>query len=222
YCRRSLEIADAGGLEEYGAFAQCSLTHVSVVAGDLRGAVVAGNRALPSFERQGNLWWACRTLWGLSIAFNAIGDWTRSLECCRQGRAYGEKLSDLRLKVVGSFRTGSTHILRGDPETGLRYCDEALALSSPVPFDTAMTKAVRALGLVKAGDAATGTAELREAVAWFERSKLRYTRSVVALWLAEARLRQGEPAEARALIDEVLAATRDVGYRQLEGVALRL
>ena len=222
YCRRSLEIADAGGLEEYGAFAQCSLTHVSVVAGDLRGAVAAGSRALPSFERQGNLWWACRTLWGLSMAFNAIGDWTRSLECCRQGRAYGETLSDLRLKVVGSFRTGSTHILRGDPETGLRYCDEALALSSPVPFDTAMTKAVRALGLVKAGDAATGTAELREAVAWFERSKLRYTRSVVALWLAEARLRQGEPAEARALIDEVLAATRDVGYRQLEGVALRL
>src|SRR3989454_10107013 len=85
YCRRALEIAEASGLEEYAAFAQCSLTHVSVVAGDLHGAVEAGTRALPLFERQGNLWWASRTLWGLSMAFNAIGEWRHSMESCRKG-----------------------------------------------------------------------------------------------------------------------------------------
>ena len=222
YCRRALEIAEASGLEEYGAFARCSLTHVSVVAGDLRGAVAAGTWAVPVFERHGNLWWASRTLWGLSGAFNAIGDWNRSLECCQQGLAYGQRLGDLRLKVVGVFRTGSTQILRGDVQAGLRHCDEALTLSSPLPFDTAMIKAVRALGLVKAGDAAAGIAEMREAAAWFERSQLRYTRSVVALWLAEACLRHGDRAEARALVDDVLATSREVGYRHLEGVALRL
>jgi class 3 adenylate cyclase/tetratricopeptide (TPR) repeat protein len=222
YCRRALEIAEASRLEEYSAFAQCSLTHVSVVAGDLRGAVEAGTRALPLFERQGNLWWASRTLWGLSMAFNAIGEWRHSMECCRKGLEYGQTMSDLRLKVVGLFRTGSTHILRGDPQAGLRYCEEALALSSPVPFDTAMIKAVRALGLAKAGDAAAGIADMREAVAWFERSKLRYTRSVVALWLAETYLRQGDRAEARALIDDVLATSREIGYRYLAGVAVRL
>ncbi|TMK82206.1 MAG: hypothetical protein E6G47_01055, partial [Actinobacteria bacterium] len=222
YCRRALEIAEASGLEEYSAFAQCSLTHVSVVAGDLRGAVEAGTQALPLFERQGNLWWASRTLWGLSMAFNAIGEWRHSIECCGKGLEYGQTMNDLRLKVVGLFRTGSTHILRGDPQTGLRYCEEALALSSPVPFDTAMIKAVRALGLAKAGDAAAGIADMREAVAWFERSKLRYTRSVVALWLAETYLRQGNRAEARSLIDDVLATSREIGYRYLAGVAVRL
>jgi len=220
YCRRGLEIAEAAGLEEYSAFARCALTHVSVVAGDLLGAVEAGRLALEVFERHGNLWWACRTLWGLSMAFNAIGHWERSLEACELGLAYGQKLGDLRLKVVGLFRTGSTQILRGDALAGLRSCEEALALS--LPFDTAMTKAVRALGLVKAGDVSTGTADMREAVDFFGRSRLRYTRSVVALWLAEALLRNGEIAEAGTLMAEVLATSREAGYRHVEGVACRV
>ena len=222
YCQQALGIAEASGLEEYGAFARCSLTHVSVVAGNLREAVSAGRQALAVFERRDNLWWACRTLWGLSMAFNAIGDWNRGLECCTQALAHGEKLRDLRLRVVGRFRTGSTHILMGDPITGLKYCEEALALSSPVPFDTAMIKAVRALGLVKIGNVATGIADMEEAMAWFERSKLRYTRSFVALWLAETCLRHGDHRRARALADEVLAISRAIGYRHLEGVATRL
>ena len=195
---------------------------MSVVAGDLRGAIAAGRQALAVFERHGNLWWACRTLWGLSMAFNAIGDWNRSLECCTQALSHGENLRDLRLRVVGRFRTGSTHILRGDPHTGLKYCEEALALSSSVPFDTAMIKAVRALGLVKIGNVASGIADMEEAMAWFERSKLRYTRSFVALWLAETCLRHGDHRRARALVDEVLAISRAIGYRHLEGVATRL
>jgi class 3 adenylate cyclase/tetratricopeptide (TPR) repeat protein len=221
YCRQALEVAEASGLEEFSAFARCSLTHVSVVAGDARGAVVAGTAALEVFERHGNLWWACRTLWGLSMACNNLGNWSRSLECCRRGLAYGEELRDRRLRIVGLFRTGSTHVLRGDWQTGVRYCDEALALSPPA-FDTAMTRAVRALGLVKSGEVATGIAELRDTLAWFDRSKLRYTRSAVALWLAETCLRHGDPTEAGRLVDEVLTSSRQIGYRQLEGLALRL
>jgi class 3 adenylate cyclase/tetratricopeptide (TPR) repeat protein len=221
YCRRALDVAEDNGLAEYGAFAQCSLTHVSVVAGDLRSAVTAGTRALPVFERHGNRWWTCRTLWGLSMAFNSIGEWARSLEACRRGLALGEELRDRRLRIVGLFRTGSTHVLRGDWETGLQYCEEALALAPPA-FDAAMTGAVKALGRVKSGDVTTGIADLREAVATFERFKLRYTRSVVALWLAEAQLRCGEGHAARALIEDVLTTSREVGYRHLEAMALRL
>ncbi len=154
------------------------------------------------------------------MAFNAIGEWRLSMECCRKGLEYGQTMNDQRLKVVGLFRTGSTHILRGDPQAGLKFCEEALALS--LPFDTAMIKAVRALGLAKAGNATAGIADMREAIAWFERSKLRYTRSVVALWLAETYLHQGGRVEARALIDDVLATSREIGYRYLEGVAVRL
>ena len=76
--------------------------------------------------------------------------------------------------------------------------------------------------MVKAGDAAAGTAQLEEAVAWFERSNLRYTRSTWALRLAEGYLQLGERAKARILVEEILAAGREGGYRHLEGVALRL
>ena len=67
-----------------------------------------------------------------------------------------------------------------------------------------------------------GVEELDEAVAWFERSRLHYTRSVFALWLAEARLALGQAPDARTLLASVLDTTRDKGYRHLEGVAERL
>jgi tetratricopeptide (TPR) repeat protein len=85
-----------------------------------------------------------------------------------------------------------------------------------------MIRAVRGYGLVKAGELGKGLAELDEAVAWFERSRLHYTRSLFALWLAEGHLALGQRADARAVLDTVLATTREKGYRHLEGVAERL
>jgi tetratricopeptide (TPR) repeat protein len=133
---------------------------------------------------------------------------------------YGQDVDDLRLKVVGWWRTGSTHIQRGDVEQGLQCCEAALALA-PAPFDTAMIKAVRGHGWVKGGKEAAGTAELTAAVAWFERSRLGYTRAVFALRLGEAYLRQGEWLRARSLFQEVLTLSQEAGYRHLAGVAER-
>jgi tetratricopeptide (TPR) repeat protein len=129
-------------------------------------------------------------------------------------------VDDLRLKVVAWCRSGSTHIQRGDPQVGLRYCEEALALA-PIPFDAAMIRAVRGHGLVKAGKVEAGTTALAEAVAWFDRAHLRYTGAVFRVRLGEAYLRQGDRLRARTIFDEVLATSREAGYRHLEGVAQR-
>ncbi len=56
----------------------------------------------------------------------------------------------------------------------MQCCNEALALG-PLPFDAAMAKAVRGYGEIKAGRLDDGIADLSEAVAWFENSRLRYT-----------------------------------------------
>ena len=221
YCREALAIGEASGYDEVRPFAECCLAHVLMVAGDLRTAIEVGERAHATFEARGNVWWACRALWALSPVANYLGEWERGLEYCRKALEHGQAMNDLRLKVVGWWRTGSTHIQRGDFEQGLACCEEALALS-PIPFDAAMIRAVRGYGLVKKGDLATGTAELTEAVAWFERSQLHYTRSLFATWLAEAQLALGQRAEARATVDVVVATTRENGYRHLEGVAERL
>src|SRR5262249_11712096 len=202
-------------------YAECCLSHVLLAAGDLRNALDVGERALATFERRGNIWWACRTLWALSPLANYVGEWERSLEYGRRALDHGQTVNDLRLKVVGWWRTGSTHIQKGDPEPGLRCCEEALALS-PAAFDAAMVRAVHGYGLVKAGDLIKGVAELDEAVAWFERSQLHYTRSLFALWLAEGHLALGQPSEARALLETVVTTTHEKGYRHLEGAAERV
>jgi class 3 adenylate cyclase/tetratricopeptide (TPR) repeat protein len=220
YCRDAAAMAEAGGFEEIQAVAESCLAQVYTVAGDLRGAVAAGERALATFEARGNLWWACRTLWHLIVASNAIGAWGQSLEYGRRALEHGRALDDLRLKVVAWCRTGSTHIQRGDPRTGLRCCEEALALA-PIPFDAAMIKAVRGHGLVKAGEVEAGTAALAEAAAWFDGAQLRYTGAAIRLWLGEAYLHQGDRRQARPIFEEVLATSREAGYRHLEGVAHR-
>jgi len=221
YCRRAAEIADAAGLTELRAFAECSLTHVFMVAGTLEDAVKVGESALGVFEARGNVWWACRTLWGLSGATNLAGQWRESLEYCQRALEHGQAVDDLRLKAVGWWRTALTNVERGDGEGGLRCCEEALALS-PIPFDLAMTRAVRGYGRVKAGDTRGGMAELQEALEWLERSHLRYQRARFALWLADGHLRDGEPLRARSVIEEVLVISRDFGYRRVEGEAERL
>jgi class 3 adenylate cyclase/tetratricopeptide (TPR) repeat protein len=221
YCREAVALADLAGLDDIRAFAECCLTHVYVSAGKLRDAVATGERALAFFEPRENVWWACRTLWGLSMACNAIGEWERSLGYCRQGFEHGQAVNDLRLKVVGWWRTGSTHIQRGDAATGIRCCEEALALS-PVPFDATMVRGMRAYGLVKAGQIEAGIAELEEVVAWLGKSNLHYTRTIFDLFMADSYLRQGERRRARPLIESGLEVSRRLGYLHLEGVAERL
>jgi len=221
YCREAAAVAEAGGFDELRAFAECCLLGGYNVAGDLREALAVGERALTFFEERGNIWWACRTLWQLSTTAISMGEWERSLAYCRRALEHGRVVDDLRLKVVGLWRTGSTHILQGNPQTGLRLCEEALALS-PTPYDAAMVKAVRGYGLVKAGETEHGTAELEEAVEWLERSHLPYTRAVFALRLGDAYLRQGERVKARAIFEEVLVTSREGGYRYHEGRAGRL
>ena len=221
YCQRASQIAAEAGLDDIHTFAECSLTQVYGVTGDLRAALTTGEQALRMFEARGNVWWACRTLWHLNFATNCSGDWERSLDYCRRALEYGQAVNDRRLKVVALWRTGWTHIHRGDSETGIRFCDEALALS-PSPFDAAMAHAARGHGLVKKGEAAAGIAELAEAVAWFEQSALPFTRSWFALWLADCYNRTGEPLKAWRIASEVLAKSREVGYRHFEGMAERL
>ena len=84
-----------------------------------------------------------------------------------------------------------------------------------------MVSAVQGYGLVRLGEVAAGTAELAEAVAWFERSQLHYTRSLFALWLVEGR---SPSASATGAGHPGFRAhhARENGYRHLEGVAERL
>jgi class 3 adenylate cyclase/tetratricopeptide (TPR) repeat protein len=218
HCNEAASIAAAAGLHEIKAFADSCLAQVYLIAGRLREAVEAGERALASFESVGNLWWAGRTIAHLSPAAIALGEWDASLGYCRRALEYGATLEDLRLKVVGLYRMGGTYIYRGDPHLGVQYCNNALELG-PLPFDAVMAKGIRGYGDIRAGRVDSGISDLGDAVAWFERSRLRYPRLRFALPLAEGHLRRGNRAAARPLIEDLLEASRTMGYLHFEGAA---
>ena len=221
HCQEASAIAESAHLEVLGASAHTCLAQVYLVAGELRKAIETGERAFDVFERHGNRWWACRALSQLSPTANALGEWYRGLAYCRRALEHGIAMDDLRLKVSAFIRLASTQIQRGDWQTGLEHCDQAQALS-PLQYDAAALRAIRGYGFIKAGRTAEGIAAIDEALPWYEKSHLRYTRSLFALWLGEGCTRAGRTADARRLLEEVLATSVELGYRHLEGVAHRL
>jgi class 3 adenylate cyclase/tetratricopeptide (TPR) repeat protein len=218
YCREAARIASAAALDEINAFAESCLAQVYMIAGRLHEGLDAGERALASFEARGNRWWAGRTLWHLTAVANYLGNWEASLGYCRRGLDHGIALQDLRLKTVGWTRMGLAHIQQGNVERGLECCEEALALA-PIPRDTTLARAVRGYGKIKSGELDDGITELREALAWFEKSHMQWTYVIGAIWLAEGCLRRADRAASRPLIEYVLQTSRTTGYRQYEGRA---
>jgi tetratricopeptide (TPR) repeat protein len=221
HCREAAAIASAAGCDDLEGFIYSCAVQAYMVAGELRAAIEAGDRAVAILEAQDNLWWASRALFNTAQAAIYLGEWEASLAYCRRVLAHATTLDDPRLKVVGLYRIGSAHIHRGDIERGLRCCDEALSLN-PLPYDVAMGKVFRGYGEIRAGRFDAGIADLTEAIAWFDRSRLHHVRVTPALRLAEGYLCRGELGTARALIDDVLTASRAKGYRYVEGMAHRL
>jgi class 3 adenylate cyclase/tetratricopeptide (TPR) repeat protein len=221
HCREAAAIASAAGCDDLEGFIYSCAVQAYMVAGELRAAIEAGDRAVAILEAQDNLWWASRALFNTAQAAIYLGEWEASLAYCRRVLAHATTLDDPRLKVVGLYRIGSAHIHRGDIERGLRCCDEALALN-PLPYDVAMAKVFHGYGEIRVGRFNAGIAELTEAIAWFDRSRLHHVRVTPALRLAEGYLSRGELKTARALIDDVLTTSRAKGYLYVEGLAHRL
>ena len=85
-----------------------------------------------------------------------------------------------------------------------------------------MAKVFRGYGQIRAGRFDAGIADLTEAIAWFDQSRLHHVRVAPALRLAEGYLLRGDLGAARMLIDDVLTTSRAKGYRYVEGLAHRL
>lgn len=218
HCDRAAALATAAGLDEIKAYAESCLAQVHLTAGRLHEAIESGERALVTLESLCNFWWVGRTMTQLIPAAIALGEWDRSLSYCRRVLEYATASNDVRLRIIGLWRTGAVLIHRGDAARGVQYCNKALELE-PLPYDEAMAKAMRGYGKIRAGLVDSGIADLSEAAAWFQGFRLSYTHARYALWLAEGHLRRGDRTTARSLTEDVLATSRKTGYLQFEGLA---
>jgi tetratricopeptide (TPR) repeat protein len=218
HCNKAVGLAAAAGLEDVRAYAESCLAQAYLPAGRLQDTIAAGEHALATFESLGNLWWAVRTISHLSPAAAALGEWERSLKYCRRAIEHGATLSDVRQSVIGLWRMGLTYSHQGDPQRGARCCSEALALG-PLPYDAATAKGARGYAQIRAGEVDAGIADLREAVAWFHSSNLRFPHWRFSLLLSEGYLCAGDRSAARSLAYGVLEQSRRMGYPHFEGIA---
>ena len=164
YCRQASAIADGANLEEIHAFAESCLAQAYTVAGRLR--------------RGADRWRAGRAdLRGAREHLVDVPDALDHEYDAQRHRRLGAKPRVLpagppvrpgreRPPAQGRRAGGAPARListEGDAQTGLKCCEEALALS-PIPFDAAQVRAAHGHGLIKAGDPAAGVAELTSAV----------------------------------------------------------
>lgn len=219
HCRAASTIADAAGIDDIYAYSESCLSQVLAMAGDLRGAMDAGKRALAVFEGGRNAWWTCRTLWHLASAALAQGQWHDSAALCERALELGRAAADPRLMAVAWLRLGAAHVHRGQWQTGVLYCDEAARLTHTA-FDGAMLQVNRGYGLVRGGQHAPGIASIESGLDWFRRAGLHYSQLLVEVRLAESLVRAGDAGRAAHLAAGSLAAARRAGYRHVEGIAL--
>ena len=151
YCREALAIADATGFDDIRPFAECCLAHVLMTAGDLRGAhresasapSRPSRRAAISGGPAGRCGHSAR-----SRTTSASGSAASSTAAAPSSTAGRSTICASRWSAGGGraplISSGATR------SRASRCCEEALALS-PIAFDAAMVRAVRAYGLVKAG-----------------------------------------------------------------------
>jgi tetratricopeptide (TPR) repeat protein len=114
---------------------------------------------------------------------------------------------------------GAAYIQQGNIDRGLQCCEEALAFGPILARDTALTKAVRGYGQIKAGRFDSGIADLSDALGWLDRADFRFTYLAFALWLAEGYLRMAHAAKAHPLIQDILDTSETKGYIHIEGRA---
>ena len=211
YCREALAIADASGLRRHpGRSRSAASRHVSAWRPAICAArCEAGERAL------GGVRGARQRLVGVPHAVGAQpgGELPRRLGAQPRRTAVrrsstGSAVNDLRLKVVGWWRTGSTHVQRGDPETGPRAAARRRSPLSPIPFDAAMIAGgARATGSSRPATsrrhrgARGGGGMVRALAAAITRARS------CALWLAEGHLALGRRAQARAVARHRAAAS---------------
>ncbi|MBI3636203.1 MAG: hypothetical protein HY216_08320 [Candidatus Rokubacteria bacterium] len=157
----------------------------------------------------------------MNQAANCLGQWDRATAYGQKCVTYALATEDVRLRVVGWWRSAATQIYSGRPREGMDLLKNALSLTA-LPFDAAMVKAMQGIAEMKLGDVQSAVRDLSEAVQWFEQSHIHFTRAFWGVRLAEAHVAAGNEAAARTVAEDIRATSRQLGYAFMEGIAERV
>jgi tetratricopeptide (TPR) repeat protein len=132
----------------------------------------------------------------------------------------GAAVGDPQIASSAAWASGLVHVCRGDFETAIRSCEEALALS-PDPLNTAMALGWLGFAWLEGGDLGQAIPRLEEAARQHAQFGFRQAQSWFSVFLAEAYRRVGRLETALELASQGLELARATGTLQGIGWAER-
>src|SRR5262245_19103513 len=150
-----------------------------------------------------------------------MGEFEPALGALAEARAIGEAIRDPRLMSYASWNTGLVHALRGDSETGVNACQQAVE-EAPEPYSTAVALLMLGIARLEAGEFREAVPALEGAFADFERFQYRQIQNWAAASLGQAYLSSGETGKARAFALRGIQAATDFRHRYGVGLSQRV
>ena len=184
-------------------------------SGQFAKGVESSLRAVVLLERAGEPWWQGQAYWVAGFNQYVLGQFEKAFESLLRAQTIGQALADPRLDPAWSI--GHFYATLGEWETGLDYCNQAVAAAKD-PLNGAVASGFLGHALLEKGDLEEATQILEPAMSKMKEAGMQQILGWFAAYLAEAYAESGRLDRAQGVGEEGLAAARAAEFRY--GVAL--
>jgi class 3 adenylate cyclase/tetratricopeptide (TPR) repeat protein len=216
---RCLEEASQCGHEAALGRAHYLLMMTINYMGQPQQALVHGQQALPLLERTHEWYWLGQVHYWFAFIALRLGEFDRALQSATRIEALGETIGDRRLQCQAAQMVLLTYVTKGEWDTAIASGQRALTLASEDLQRTYWISAALGYAHLEQGGVDRAITLLEPVIQHF--TAARQTWGWFAAWLGEAYAAAGRIDEARALVREGLARTREAEYWIGIGIAQR-
>ncbi len=215
HAERSIAIAREVGDEATEGLALYVLGRDGFWSGKFAKGVESSLRAVILLERSSEPWWQGQAYWVAGFNQYVLGQFEKAFESLLRAQTIGQALADPRLDPAWSI--GHFYATLGEWETGLDYCNQAVA-SAKDPLNGAVASGFLGHALLEKGDLEEAAQKLEPALAQMKEAGMQQIQGWFAAYLAEAYAALGRLDRAQTVGEEGLAAAQAAQFRY--GVAL--
>jgi DNA-binding NtrC family response regulator/tetratricopeptide (TPR) repeat protein len=196
------------------------LAQRGAMSGQPREGLEHGRRALALLERAGETWWVGPAHWAVGLNQGLLGDFAGALASQASATARGTEVGDPQVASSAAWASGIVHVQRGDPEAGVRACEQALALS-PDPLNRALALGWLGYACLEQRQLGDAIDRLDEAVRLLEQFEFPQPQGWFSAFLAEAHCRAQRLEPALELASRAVELARRSSSRPGVGWAER-
>jgi class 3 adenylate cyclase/tetratricopeptide (TPR) repeat protein len=212
---KSIALARETGDEATEGLAHYVLGRDGFWSGQFAKGVESSQRAVVLLERAGEPWWQGQSYWVAGFNQYVLGQFEKAFESLLRAQTIGSALADPRLDP--SWSIGHFYATLGEWETGLDYCNQAVA-NAKDPLNGAVASGFLGHALLEKGDLGEATQILEPAMSKMKEAGMQQIFAWFAAYLAEAYAESGRLDRAQGIGEEGLVAAQATEFRY--GVAL--